>query len=91
MRSPEKIGMGTRINKQKHEFIIILTPNQQPVGLDVALPFTLAIPMQFMRAVMRRQNTIIRQTFKNFLQFFHRKSSLNTALQALLKLIGNYN
>lgn len=36
----EKIGMGSCVNHEKHQFCVELFPNEQPVRLDMTFPCT---------------------------------------------------
>ena len=42
----EQIGMRACIEHHKDEFAVVLFPDEQPIGLYVALPLALSIAMQ---------------------------------------------
>lgn len=43
------------IDHDKYKFLVVLLPDEEPVGLDVTLPLPLSVAIQHMRKVLGRQ------------------------------------
>ena len=50
---PENVCVRAGIQHQQHQFFIVLFPDQQPVGLNVAFPFAFVVTSQDMSLVLR--------------------------------------
>ena len=60
---PEQVGMCTCVEHDENEFRVVLHPDEQPVGLYVALPLPLAVAMKLVRLIFRGQAAV---TLKQF-------------------------
>ena len=47
----EQVGMCACIKHDEDKFLVVLLPDEEPVGLDVALPLALAVVVQLMNAM----------------------------------------
>jgi hypothetical protein len=82
---PEQIGMGSGLEKQQRELIIVLLPRHQPVRLYVALPLTLMVALQLVRPILSRQSAIFRQQVHRIVHKLHIKATLSTPFKISLK------
>ena len=67
----EQVGVRSRIEHDEDKFLVVLLPNEEPVGLDVALPLTLAVAVQHMWKVLGGQLAIGGENADGCFEQFH--------------------
>ena len=83
--------MSTRIEHQQFQHIVILFPYQQPVWLDVTLPLTFTTAMKHMGTILGREFPVTFQQFDDLTKIIHGVTTLDAAIQILLKLMSGIN
>ena len=54
----EQIRVRARVEHDEDELCVVLLPDEQPVGLDVALPLAAAVAVKLMRLIFYRQKSV---------------------------------
>lgn len=67
----EQIGMRARIEHDENKLLVVLLPDEEPIGLDVAFPLALAVAVEHMRKVLGWQHAIIREDADSRTQQLH--------------------
>ena len=87
----EQVGVCAGVKHQKFQFVALLLPNQQPVGLDMTLPLALSVTVEHVWAIDFGQSSVAFEQLDDGAEFIHRIATLDTTLQVLLELVGGGN
>ena len=83
--------MRTGSCEQKYQLCIVLFPDQEPVGFEVALPATAVLPGQFVGTIAHGKLAVgLKQTDGGFEQF-HIIAALTAAFRVLTERLGHPN
>ena len=86
---PKEVGVSAGVKHQKLQLVTYLLPNQQPVGLDVALPLALTVAVEHVWPVNFGQSPVAFEQLDDGTKLVHRIATLDATLQVLLKLVGS--
>ena len=76
------------VEHDEEEFRVVLLPDEQPVGLDVALPLPLSVAVKLVRPVFCRQTAVTLKQFHRLPQFVHRVALSDAASHVLVEGFG---
>lgn len=68
--------------------MVVLLPDEQPVGLHVTLPTAFVLARQFVRAVFSWELPFVLKDVEHSLECIHVKTATDAKLQRLLELPG---
>ena len=80
--------MTTRIDEYQLHLSVILFPYQEPVWIDVTLPAALVFPLQFMRAVLIGEFSLLLQDVKHRREILNVQATTDTEFQRATELAG---
>ena len=80
----EQIRVRARVEHDEDELCVVLLPDEQPVGLDVALPLSLSVARQYVGAVFLFESFSVQQLADHRPKLVHWQPTPFTAFQVLL-------
>ena len=77
--------MRTRVKHNENKLLVALLPDEEPVGLNVALPLSLAVAVELMGLVFSRQCTCLGKQHNGIFDKLHVVATLLAALDVLFE------
>ena len=88
---PEQIRVSAGIEHQQLQFVALLFPYQQPVGLYVTLPLALAVAVEHVWTISLRQASVAFEQLDDGTKLVHRIATFDATFQVFLELVGGGN
>ena len=82
----EQVGVSACISHQQHKLLVVLVPDEKPVGNDVALPVAFILTVKDMGPILFRESAFRCQDVKDFRQQLLVVAPFETTLQRTLEL-----
>ena len=82
----EDIGMGACVKHQQYQFVIMLLPQQQPIGAQMTFPFALIVASKHVSLVLLFKRFTLEESANNCPKLVERQSTLLTPFDVTLEL-----
>ena len=86
----EQVGVRAGVRHQKHQFSVVLLPNHQPVGLDVALPAAGILAREQVGTVLGGERAGSGKQLDGVLDELHVVAALLATLHVFLEALRGY-